>query len=327
MSGATSGLSRGHLRQVQAVSRLGIRGRLRRRPMTIKSMTGFAGADGASAATSWRWEVRSVNGRGLDVRLRLPPGMEGLEPRVREAAGKHIARGSLSINLSVKRSEGATQVRLNEAVLRQVLAALDRLKSMTEVAPPRAEGLLGIRGVLEVVEPEESEAEAQARSEAMLASLDAALDGVVRARQAEGRRLCEIVLQQVSAIERLVGIIEASPARTTAAIRQRLKEQIGRLMEAGTGLDETRLYQEAALLATRADVEEELQRLRAHIAGAREHLESREPAGRRLDFLAQEFNREANTLCSKASDPDTTRAGLELKAVIDQMREQVQNIE
>ena len=295
--------------------------------MTIKSMTGFARTDGAIGPTSWHWEVRSVNGRGLDIRLRLPPGYEALEARIREAVAKRVSRGSLSINLNVKRSEGGTQIKLNEAALRQVLAALESLKATMEVAAPRPEALLAIKGVLEVTEPEESEAEAQARNEAMLTSLVAALDGMVRAREAEGGRLRAIVQEQLESIERLVAAIEASPARSAEAIRQRLKEQIGRLLETGVGLDEGRLYQEAAILATRADVEEELKRLGAHIAGARELVASREPAGRRLDFLAQEFNREANTLCSKAIDPETTRAGLELKAVIDQMREQVQNIE
>ena len=295
--------------------------------MNIKSMTGFARSDGAMGPLSWHWEVRSVNGRGLDMRLRLPPGYESLEVRIREAVGKRVVRGNLTINLNVKRSEGETRIKLNESALRQVLAALDSLKGRIETAPPRAEALLGIKGVLEVVEPEESEAEMQARTAAMLAGLTEALDGMVRAREAEGRHLSAIVLDQVAAIERLVATVAASPSRSPEAIRQRLKEQIGRLLETGIGLDEGRLYQEAAMLATRADVEEELKRLGAHIAGARELLASREPAGRRLDFLAQEFNREANTLCSKASDPETTRAGLELKAVIDQMREQVQNIE
>jgi uncharacterized protein (TIGR00255 family) len=295
--------------------------------MTIKSMTAFARADGAVGPLSWHWEVRSVNGRGLDVRLRLTPGYEGLEPRVREAVAKRIVRGSLTINLNARRAEGGTQIKLNEAALRQVLAALDSLKTAVDVAAPRPEALLGLKGVLEVVEPEESEAEGEARSQAMLASLEAALDDMVRAREAEGRRLRAVVLLQLETIARLVAAIEASPARTPEAIRQRLKEQIGRLLEPGAGLDEGRLYQEAAILATRADVEEELKRLAAHIAGARDLVDSREPAGRRLDFLAQELNREANTLCSKANDPDMTRAGLELKAVIDQMREQVANIE
>jgi uncharacterized protein (TIGR00255 family) len=295
--------------------------------MTIKSMTGFARADGTQGATGWHWEVRSVNGRGLDTRLRLPPGYDGMEVRVREAVAKRVARGSITVNLNVKHGEGTTQLRLNEAALRQVLAALDSLRATTEVAAPRPEALLGIKGVLEAVEPEDSEPQMQARAEAMLASLDAALDGMVRAREAEGRRLEAIVLEQVASIERLVAVAAGSPARSPDAIRQRLKDQVGRLLEAGANLDEGRLYQEAALLATRADVEEELKRLGAHIVAARELLAAREPAGRRLDFLAQEFNREANTLCSKAIDPETTRAGLELKAVIDQMREQVQNIE
>jgi uncharacterized protein (TIGR00255 family) len=295
--------------------------------MTIKSMTGFARTDGAAGTTSWHWEVRSVNGRGLDLRLRLPPGFEGLEPRIREMASKRLARGSLSINLNVRRSEGVSQIRLNEAALRQVLTALDKLQAMANVEVPRADGLLGIRGVLEFVEPEEGEAEMRARTDAMLASLEKALDGLVAARASEGGRLEEVIIEQLAAIEKLVQSVQRSPARNAEAIRQRIREQLARLLEPGVPLDETRLYQEAALLATRADVEEELKRLTAHIAGARELLASNEPAGRRLDFLAQEFNREANTLCSKASDAETTRAGLELKAVIDQMREQVQNIE
>jgi uncharacterized protein (TIGR00255 family) len=295
--------------------------------MTIKSMTGFARADGAAGLVGWHWEVRSVNGRGLDIRLRVPPGFEGLEPRIREAVARRIGRGSLTVNLSVKRAHGQTEIRLNEIALKQVLAALETLRATVAVAPPSAESLLNVRGVLELVEPEESEEEAAQRTEAMLRSLEDALDGMVRARSEEGRRLRDIVVRQVADIERLVGGIEQSPSRAPAAVRQRLREQVGRLLETGTQLDEARLYQEAALLAARADVEEELKRLAAHISAARDLLGRAEPAGRRLDFLAQEFNREANTLCSKASDPDTARAGLELKSVIDQMREQVQNIE
>lgn len=295
--------------------------------MTIKSMTGFARADGAVGPVSWHWELRSVNSRGLDVRTRVPPGFEGLEPRIREAVAKRITRGSLTVNLSVKRAHGQAEIRLNEIALKQVLAAAERLRAAAPVGAPSAEALLNVRGVLELVEPEESEAEAAERTEAMLASLATALDGMVRARIEEGDRLKAIVVRQLAEIERLVAVVEGSPARAPAAIRQRLKEQLGRLLEAGTTLDETRLYQEAALLAARADVEEELKRLTAHVAAARALLDKDEPAGRRLDFLAQEFNREANTLCSKAFDAETTQAGLELKAVIDQMREQVQNIE
>jgi uncharacterized protein (TIGR00255 family) len=295
--------------------------------MTLKSMTGFARAGGATGPVAWAWEVRSVNGRGLDLRLRLPPGFEGLEPRIREAVSEHISRGSLAVNLNVKRGDGATQIRLNEAALEQVLEAVERLRRSTGAAPLQAEALLGIKGVLEVVEKEESEDEQQARSEAMLAGLGEALAGMVRARETEGGRLRTVVLDQLAAIERLVSSIADAPGRAPEAIRRRLSEQVARVLETGARFDESRLHQEAALLATRADVEEELQRLRAHIAAARELIDAGEPAGRRLDFLAQEFNREANTLCAKASDPEMTRAGLELKAVIDQMREQVQNIE
>ena len=295
--------------------------------MTIKSMTGFARADGALGNLSWHWEVRSVNGRGLDIRLRVPPGFEAIEPRIREALSKRITRGSVTVNLSVKRAHGQAQIQLNETALKQVLDALERLRQAVPVGPPSAEALLGIKGVLELVEPEEGEAEAAARVECMLTNLNEALGGMVRARVEEGGRLQAVVLDQLAAIERSVAMIEHLPARTPEAIRQRLIEQVARLMETGATLDENRLYQEAALLATRADAEEELKRLTAHISSARELLQSREPAGRRLDFLAQEFNREANTLCSKSNDVDTTRAGLDLKAVIDQMREQVQNIE
>ena len=295
--------------------------------MAIKSMTGFARADGAVGNLSWHWEVRSVNGRGLDIRLRVPPGFEGLEPRIREILGKRIARGSLTVNLGVRRAHGQAQIQLNEIALKQVLEAVDRLRQAVPAGPPSAEALLGIKGVLELVEPEESDAEATARAEAMLANLGEALDGMVRARAEEGRRLQAVVADQLATIEKLVAVVEHLPARAPEAIRQRLTEQVGRLMETGATFDEGRLYQEAALLATRADAEEEIKRLTAHISAARELLQSQEPAGRRLDFLAQEFNREANTLCSKSNDVDTTRAGLELKAVIDQMREQVQNIE
>jgi uncharacterized protein (TIGR00255 family) len=295
--------------------------------MTLKSMTGFARADGATGATAWHWEVRSVNGRGLDVRTRLAPGFEALEPHVRDAVGRRLARGSIAVNLTVSRAEGTTQIKLNETALRQVLDALEHLKAVTDVSHPRADTLLGIRGVLEVVEREESGAVVEARNGAMLADLHKAVDDLVRVRASEGARLKAIISEQLAAVERLVSEIAASPARSPEAIRGRLKEQVARLMDTGTGLDAARLYQEAALLATRADVEEELQRLGAHLAAARDLLASSEPVGRRLDFLAQEFNREANTLCSKSNEAGMTRAGLELKAVIDQMREQVQNIE
>jgi uncharacterized protein (TIGR00255 family) len=295
--------------------------------MSIKSMTGFARAEGTHEGATWHWEVRSVNGRGLDIRLRLPSGNEPLEPRVREAVGRHVTRGSVSITLAVERSDGGVQIHLNERALAQVMHAADRVRDLTNATPPRVDGLIGIKGVLDIIEPQENPEQAAARAEAMLKSLEGALVALVAARAAEGGRLAATLAAQLDEIDRLVGVVQASPARTREAIEQRLKEQVRRLVDTGNGFDPVRLHQEAVLLATRADVEEELQRLGSHIGAARELLADSGAVGRKFDFLAQEFNREANTLCSKASDVEITRAGLALKTVIDQLREQVQNIE
>lgn len=295
--------------------------------MTLKSMTGFARADGATGPTRWHWEVRSVNGRGLDLRIRLPVGYEALEPRVREAVAKRLTRGNVSITLTVKREEGVSQIRLNADLLQQVLTAAERVRIAVGGGGASVDSLLGVKGVLEIVEVAETEEEAEARTRAMLASFETALEGIEAARASEGTRLRQVLLDLLASIEHTLEVISASPARTPEAIKCRLREQVARLLEASTSFDEARLYQEAVLLATRADIEEELQRLRAHIAAARELLDTGEPVGRRLDFLSQEFNREANTLCSKSNDGEITRMGLQLKALIEQMREQIQNIE
>jgi uncharacterized protein (TIGR00255 family) len=295
--------------------------------MSIKSMTGFSRVEGAVGSAAWHWELRSVNARGLDLRLRLPSGMEALEPKVREAVARHLVRGSITVSLNVESRAAALQVRLNEEALAQAVKAAEHIRALTEASPPTADGLMAIKGVLEVVEAEESAEEAEERVAAMLESLEQALRALVQARLAEGARLKAVLVANLAEIDRLVGIVETSPARTPAAIAARLKEQVARLMESANTLDPDRLHQEAVLVATRVDVEEELKRLRAHIAAAHELLEAEGAVGRNLDFLAQEFNREANTLCSKANDVDITRAGLALKTVIDQMREQVQNIE
>ncbi len=295
--------------------------------MSLKSMTGFGRADGMMGATAWTWEARSVNGRGLDIRLRLSPGSDSLEPRVREAVSRRFVRGNLSISLQVQREAGATVIRLNEAALEQVLKAADHIHHLTGCERPRAEGLLALKGVLETVEPVEDEEALKARHDAMIASLDEALDDMATARAAEGERLGAVLSAHIDEIERLAAEVTASPARAPEAIATRLAEQVKRLLDTSTSLDPDRLHQEAVLIATRADVEEELQRLKAHVAAARELLHADGPAGRKFDFLTQEFNREANTLCSKANAADISRAGLALKTVIDQLREQVQNIE
>jgi uncharacterized protein (TIGR00255 family) len=295
--------------------------------MSIKSMTGFSRVEGSAGRAAWHWELRSVNGRGLDVRLRLPAGAEAMEPKVREAVGRHLVRGSVTVSLSTESRGEAVRIRLNEEALAQVVKAAQHIRELTDAAPPAADGLMGIKGVLEVVEAEESAEEAEARVAAMLATLEEGLRALVQARAGEGARLQAVLEANLAEVDRLVSLVAASPARTPDAIAQRLKEQIARLLDTSTALDPDRLHQEAVLLATRADVEEELKRLNAHIAAARELLGEEGAVGRKFDFLTQEFNREANTLCSKANDVDITRAGLALKTVIDQMREQVQNIE
>ena len=293
--------------------------------MTLNSMTGFARADGSAEGVRWYWEVKSVNGRGLDVRLRLPQGHDQLEPKVREAAAKRFARGSLTINLNAQRDAAAVEVRVNEAALAQVLRAVDEVRRLTGAPPPSADGLLSLRGVLDVTEADGSLDPVVAA--AMLGSLDAALDALAESRGAEGQRLTAVLTANIDEIERLTRQVQLSPSRTVEAIRARLSDQVAKLVDASPALDPARLHQEAVLLATRSDVEEEIQRLTAHVASARSLLSERQPAGRKFDFLAQEFNREANTLTSKAIDMDVSRAGLALKTVIDQLREQVQNIE
>lgn len=296
--------------------------------MTIRSMTGFARAEGSLDSASWHWEIRSVNGRGLDVRLRFPSGLEYVEPRVREAVARHVTRGSVNITLVVDRAGAGAEIRLNETALAQVMQAAERIRNLTDAAPPRVDGLIAIKGVLDIIEPQDDPEQQAARADAMLASLESGLAALVTARTAEGNRLASVLAGQLAEIERLVEVVRTSPARTPQAIEERLKEQVRRILDAGAGsFDPGRLHQEAVLLATRADVAEELQRLDSHIGAARELLADDGAVGRKLDFLAQEFNREANTLCSKASDIDITRAGLALKQVIDQLREQVQNIE
>ena len=296
--------------------------------MTISSMTGFARVDSTTDGLAWTWEARSVNGRGLDVRLRLPPGYEALEVPTRDAVAKRLARGNVSISLSLDKQQANGAVRLNETVLADVIKATERVTALSGAAKPDAAQLLMIKGVLETADqlPETPEARAT-REKAILQSLDTTLDKLRDARRGEGSRLQDIITDQLTQIERLAADVRSSPSRTPEAIVARLKDAVARLFETTAPLDGERLHQEAMLLATRADVEEELQRLSAHVSGAHDILGETGAVGRKLDFLAQEFNREANTLCSKANAVDITRLGLQLKTIIDQFREQVQNVE
>lgn len=296
--------------------------------MAISSMTGFARTEGHAIDRCWTWEVRSVNGRGLEIRSRLPTGYEGLEIPVRERVARRFKRGNLWLTLTVGRGEGQSSVRINTEVLERVLAMVPKIQNrLVDFRPASAEGLLALRGVLEPVEDTLSEDDRAAFERAVLHNLDWALDSLDQMRQQEGERLMVSLRDSIDRIADLCRKAETCSASQPAAIFQRLKDQLASLGDITPPMSEERLVQEAALIASRSDTREEIDRLKAHTEAARTLLSGEGPAGRRLDFLCQEFNREANTLCAKSSDVTLTRIGLDLKATIDQLREQVQNIE
>lgn len=298
--------------------------------MPISSMTGFAAASGQSGDSDWRWEVKSVNARGLDLRFRLPSGYEGLEPKLRAAAQKVFTRGSITLGLSTRYQSTEGRTSLDESSLAATIESLAHIRSRLEqaglpVAPVQAETLLSLPGL--VVSGDEATAEAtEAVSADILAGFDTVLQALLTERRAEGERLARVISEQVAQIESLTRDAAACAEEAVLALRERLAGQLQALL-ADTELTQERFAQEAALLATKADVREEIDRLDAHVAAARDLLSLDEPAGRRLDFLAQEFNREANTLCSKSPTDALTRIGLSLKTVIDQFREQAANVE
>lgn len=293
----------------------------------VKSMTGFARSDGSHGAVGWHWEARTVNSRGLDVRVRLPAGYEVMEQRVRDLCKTAFARGNCSLALNVSRDPSAGQFRLNEAALAQIAALMARAREIVDASPPSLDGILALKGVLETGEGAADQAAPAQVMEAMLGDLGQVLAQVVQVREAEGARLKVAIALLLDEIERLVGVVETAPGRKPDVINERIREQIQRLVGDAPRLDEQRLYQEAMLLAAKADIHEEIDRLRAHIAATRDILESGEPAGRQLEFLAQEFNRESNTICAKANDREISQTGLAMKAAVDRLREQVQNIE
>ncbi len=290
-------------------------------------MTGFARADGVLGAVTWHWEIKSVNGRGLDVRCRMPQGLEGLEQKARAAVSAKLARGNCQLSLNLVREQDGRAIRINRDVLDALVIAANDLKGKIEAEAPTLDGLLALKGVVEIAEPEETDEEREALASAILSSLEATLDELVKARAQEGSKLQDLLVGQIDQVEDLTNQARRSPVRSPEAIKERLNEQVAKLLESTSTLDPDRLHQEAVLLAAKADIQEELDRLDAHVAAARDLLAAKGPHGRKLDFLTQEFNREANTRCSKANDTSLTSLGLEMKAVIDQMKEQVQNIE
>ncbi len=295
--------------------------------VSLASMTGFARAEGRSAQAHWTWEAKSVNGRGLDVRCRLPAGTEALEPAVHAAARKRLARGHVSVSLRFTWAPEATAVRLNRALLDSIVELSRDLGEVPGVEPARLDGLLRLRGVVEVGEPEESETARAEREAEMRGSLDQALDGLAAARRAEGASIVAVLGTLLDDIAARVGAAENAAAAQPDQLRARLRDQLAEFAQAVPPLPEDRLAQEVALLLVKSDVREELDRLVAHVGAARELLAAETAAGRELDFLSQELNREANTLCAKSPDPELTRIGLDLKALIDRFREQVQNLE
>jgi uncharacterized protein (TIGR00255 family) len=295
--------------------------------MAISSMTGFARVEGQMDGLSWAWEVKSVNGRALDTRFRLPPGFDGLELALRASLARHVKRGSISAALAVTQGAGGAGVRVNRAALETILAAARELAPEFEAAPPRLDGLLALRGVIEAGDETQDEESRERRDAALLKSWDETLARLAAARSQEGARLETVLDGHLALISGLVAEAASCAAAQPAALRERLRALVAELLEASRALNEDRLAQEAVLLAAKADVREEIDRLTAHIAAAHGLLAEGGAVGRRFDFLCQEFNREANTLCSKSSDVGLTRIGLALKAAIEQLREQVQNIE
>jgi len=295
--------------------------------MALSSMTGFARGHGVSGTYSWAWELKSVNGKGLDLRLRLPAGWDAIEGPVRNSASQALARGTVYATLTIERKGNAPVVRVNEPVLAAVLATLKNLSGRVDAAAPRLDGILSLKGVIEVADANEDEEERRAAEAAVIAGFHDSMAQLAAMRRDEGEALRRILSQRLSEIGGLAARAEAAPGRRPEAIKARIAEQIAILLDASQRLDLDRLHQEAILIASKADVREELDRLASHVVQVGKLIAEGGPIGRRLDFLAQELNREANTLCSKSNDVELTNIGLELKSVVEQFREQVQNLE
>ncbi|WP_323789951.1 YicC/YloC family endoribonuclease [Thalassovita sp.] len=295
----------------------------------IKSMTGFASGTAEHSPFSWTWELRSVNAKGLDLRLRVPDWIEGLETALRGVLGKRLGRGSVSLSLKLTREEGAGALTLNAGVLSSVLEGMRQIEETAmqagvSLTPASAADVLAIRGVMEMRTTPDDSAALRA---VLLADFDAIVVQFLEMRAAEGRALDEILMRQIDQIDTLTSQATAVIETRKDDMERSLRAGLDKVLQNYADTDEQRIAQELALIAVKSDVTEELDRLTAHVAAARDLMAQDGPVGRKLDFLMQEFNREANTLCAKSQHTDLTRVGLELKTVIDQMREQVQNVE
>lgn len=294
--------------------------------MTISGMTGFARAEGEHAGQRWIWELKSVNGRGLDLKLRTPAGYDALEPAVRAATNAKFKRGSVQASLNIARDAAAAPpIKIDLELAERLIAAGEQFKG--RAAKPRWDGILGVRGVVQSEDAvEQTEEERAALEAALIAGFNSALEGLAQARQAEGRTLAGIFGDAADKLDAGIAAARTTAAAAPAAALERIRQRLESLAPE-LKIDPQRLAQEAAIAATRADVQEELERLSAHAAELRSLITKPEPAGRRLDFLSQELTREANTLCSKSADLELTRIGLDLKTVVDQIKEQAANVE
>jgi uncharacterized protein (TIGR00255 family) len=295
--------------------------------MALSSMTGFARGHGVAGAYAWSWEIKSVNAKGLDIRFRLPPGWDAVEGPVRARATEKLSRGTVYANLTVERKGVAPTVKINEPVLNAVLATIQNLTGRVDAAAPTLDGILALKGVIEVTEEDEREEDRRAAEKAVVAGFEAALAALIGMRQDEGSTLGRLLSTRLDEIAALSAQAEAAPGRKPEAIKARLAEQVATLVSASQRFDSDRLHQEAIMLATKADIREELDRLASHVVQAQKLIADGGAIGRRLDFLAQELNRESNTLTAKANDVELTNIGLQLKSVVEQFREQVQNLE
>ena len=295
--------------------------------MALSSMTGFARGHGVNGTYSWAWELKSVNAKGLDLRLRLPPGWDAVEGPVRSSAAQALARGNVYGTLTAERKGVAPIVRVNEPVLNAVLATLKGLAGRVEAAEPRLDGILSLKGVIEVLDEDEREDDRRAAEAAVIAGFQQTVAELAAMRRREGETLGRILAQRLAEIGALAACADAAPGRRPEAIKVRIAELVATLLDASNRFDPDRLHQEAILIASKADIREELDRLASHVAQAQRLIADGGAVGRRLDFLAQELNREANTLCAKSNDVELTNIGLELKSVVEQFREQVQNLE
>jgi uncharacterized protein (TIGR00255 family) len=295
--------------------------------MALSSMTGFARGHGVSGAYGWAWELKSVNAKGLDLRLRLPAGWDAVEGPVRNGAAQVLARGTVYGTLTVERQGVAPVVRVNEPVLAAVLATIKSLADRVDAAAPRLDGILSLKGVIEVIDEDEREEDRRAAEAAVVAGFLGTVAELAAMRRHEGEALGQVLTQRVREIAALAARADNAPGRRPEAIKARVAEQVAMLLDTSSRFDPDRLHQEAILIATKADIREELDRLASHAAQVERLIAEGGAIGRRLDFLAQELNREANTLCSKSNDVELTNIGLELKSVVEQFREQVQNLE